>query len=199
MQTELPIHRFGAALAARMPVFSEPDMVDAVASSPPPGLVLGPIAARGTADAPRTDAAAETLSFGSVLSALNPLQYLPVVGTIYRATTGDEVAEPVRRIGSAVGSFLLGGPVGLAVNLATLLAEKVSGIDLDRTGQALIASVAGGSSATADPEEAAAAASEAALTEADVLNARELQRIHAAHAAYVATVRLTPSASAGLG
>jgi hypothetical protein len=33
------------------------------------------------------------ISFGDVLSALNPLQYLPVVGSIYRAVTGDTIPE----------------------------------------------------------------------------------------------------------
>ncbi|MBN8908607.1 MAG: hypothetical protein J0H99_18755, partial [Rhodospirillales bacterium] len=94
--------------------------------------------------------------------------------------TGDEVPEPVRRIGSAVGSFLLGGPVVVAINLATLLAEKVSGIDLDRSGQALLAALVGSPAPSnpsvpieehGDPEP---------LSEADALNARELERLHAA-------------------
>ena len=77
-------------------------------------------------------------SFHEVLSALNPLQYLPVVGTIYRAVTGDTIPEPVRRIGSMIVSGLLGGPIGVAINVASLAAEKASGIDLDGAGQALV-------------------------------------------------------------
>lgn len=78
------------------------------------------------------------VTFHEVLSALNPLQYLPVVGTIYRAVTGDIIPEPIRRLGSLIVSGLLGGPLGIAINLATTAAEKITGIDLDQTGQALL-------------------------------------------------------------
>ena len=77
-------------------------------------------------------------SFREALSALNPLQYLPVIGTIYRAVTGDQIAEPLRRLGSLVVSFLIAGPIGAAINIATVAAEKITGIDLDRTGQTLL-------------------------------------------------------------
>jgi hypothetical protein len=77
-------------------------------------------------------------SFHEVLSALNPLQYLPVIGTIYRAVTGDQIPDELRRIGSLVVSGLLGGPIGVAINLAVMAAEKITGIDLDHTGQMLL-------------------------------------------------------------
>jgi hypothetical protein len=70
-----------------------------------------------------------TSSFNKLLSAMNPLQYLPVVGTLYRAITGDVIPEAVRRIGSLVVSGLLGGPIGLVVSIATTIAEKATGID----------------------------------------------------------------------
>jgi hypothetical protein len=78
------------------------------------------------------------LSFHDVLSALNPLQYLPVIGTIYRAVTGDQIPEAVRRVGSFIASALIGGPIGAAINLVVMVAEKVTGIDLDHTGQMLL-------------------------------------------------------------
>jgi hypothetical protein len=57
------------------------------------------------------------VGFRDVLSAINPLQYLPVVGMIYREATGDTV-PPAFRIGvSAVASMLFGGPIGLAVTM----------------------------------------------------------------------------------
>lgn len=71
-------------------------------------------------------------SFHDVLSALNPLQYLPVVGTIYRAVTGDEIPEVVRRAGSLLVSALLGGPVGVMIFIASTIAEKVTGIDPEK-------------------------------------------------------------------
>jgi hypothetical protein len=77
-------------------------------------------------------------TFREVLSAMNPLQYIPVVGTIYRAVTGDQIPEPLRRIGTLVVSFLMGGPVGALINLGVFAAEKISGFDIDKTGQAAL-------------------------------------------------------------
>ena len=57
------------------------------------------------------------ISFSDVLSALNPLQYLPVVGTIYREITGDEVPLALRMVVGSAMSMLLGGPAGLAMTL----------------------------------------------------------------------------------
>jgi len=78
------------------------------------------------------------VTFHQILSALNPLQYLPVIGTIYRAVTGDQIPEPLRRIGTFIASFLMGGPIGAVINVAVLAAEKITGIDVDKTGQALL-------------------------------------------------------------
>ena len=78
------------------------------------------------------------MSFRNVLSMLNPLQYLPVIGTIYRAVTGDEIPEAVRSVGSLIVSTVLGGPIGAAINVALLVVQKITGFDLDKTAQALL-------------------------------------------------------------
>lgn len=81
-----------------------------------------------TVVAPHPPAAAATthgLSFHSILSALNPLQLIPVVGSIYRAVTGDEGDPTVRFFGSLAVSGLTGGPIGLGINIL----EKITGID----------------------------------------------------------------------
>lgn len=81
-----------------------------------------------TVVAPRPAAAAPVahgLSFHSILSALNPLQLIPVVGSIYRAVTGDEGDPNVRFFGSLAVSGLTGGPIGLGINIL----EKITGID----------------------------------------------------------------------
>lgn len=87
----------------------------------------------GPAGAP-ADWNLEHVHFSDVLSALNPLQYLPVVGMIYRETTGQTVHPAFRIAVSAVASLLLGGPIGLA---ATMIG-------------AVISEVADGASATPD-------------------------------------------------
>jgi len=90
----------------------------AVASTP--ALVAAP-----AADPP------SDVSFSSILHALNPLQYLPVVGTIYRAITGDTLNEAVRGVGQTLVGGLLGGPIGAAIGAASALVQHFAHIDLD--------------------------------------------------------------------
>jgi hypothetical protein len=90
--------------------------------------------------APPTEGSSD-LTFGEVLSDLNPLQYLPVVGTIYRAITGDVIPKPLREAGSLVVSGLMGGPAGVAMNLAMLALEKITGIDLEDVEQSVLAAL----------------------------------------------------------
>jgi hypothetical protein len=192
-------------------------MLDAV-SSVPDIVASGKTEAAGGA---RPDATApHHVSFHDVLSALNPLQYLPVIGTIYRAVTGDQIAEPVRRIGSMIASGLMGGPIGVAVDLVMLAAEKVTGLDLDKGGQMMVARagkvLAGGSVAEAVGPVGSGASAGAQVVDAgiaavsgggmsasrvggsawadshgaDVLNTLELSRIQAANAAYGRTMVL---------
>jgi hypothetical protein len=97
-----------------------------------------PIAASGR-DPAETAANQPDISFHDVLSALNPLQYVPVVGSIYRAITGDVPPEPIRAVGSLIVSGLMGGPVGLAINAAVTGAEKLTGIDPDHIVHAVLA------------------------------------------------------------
>ncbi len=63
------------------------------------------------------------ISFHDVLDALNPLQFLPVVGTIYRVVTGDDGSPVLRSAASLIGGMLMGGPAGLVTSIAGLLAE----------------------------------------------------------------------------
>ena len=100
-----------------------------------------PSAAPAQSAAPK---ASSGLSFGDVLSDLNPLQYLPVVGTIYRAVTGDTIPRPLREAGSLLVSGLMGGPVGVATNLAMLGFEKLTGIDLEEVEQHVFSALTSG-------------------------------------------------------
>jgi len=101
-----------------------------------------------------TTPASHHMSFREVLSALNPLQYLPVIGTIYRAVTGDQIPEPLRRVGSLIASGLLGGPFGVVIGIAVMTGEKVSGIDLDKAGQRMLTGHASVPAPAAKPEPA---------------------------------------------
>ncbi|MBV8534979.1 MAG: hypothetical protein JO128_05270, partial [Alphaproteobacteria bacterium] len=73
-----------------------------------------------------------SVSFSDVLSTLNPLQYIPVIGTIYRAITGDAAPQAAQVLGGA----LLGGPLGLIASAANAVVEQSSGKDV---GQHVIA------------------------------------------------------------
>src|SRR6201999_1667017 len=103
------------------------------------------------------------VSFHDVLSALNPLQYLPVVGTIYRAVTGDVIPEGLRQAGSMLVSGLMGGPIGLGINIATTLAEKATGIDPEQIAAAALHPSSPAAAAPAIVEATPAAAAPAAV------------------------------------
>ena len=66
--------------------------------------------------------------FHELLSDINPLQYIPVIGSIYRAITGDEGNLTMRFVASLGTSFALGGPIGVAITVG----EKIAGIDPER-------------------------------------------------------------------
>ncbi len=78
-------------------------------------------------------------AFRELLSELNPLQYLPVIGTIYRALTGDKIPESAREAGSLVISGLLAGPIGIATNLGALAIEKITHIEPEKIGDEMLA------------------------------------------------------------
>lgn len=74
----------------------------------------------GPPEVPESD-----LSFWDILDIVNPLQHIPVVGSIYRAITGDEIGAPAR----VAGGLLYGGVVGLVASVASLAVEEESGQD----------------------------------------------------------------------
>ena len=91
-------------------------------------------------------AAGEESLFDQVLDMVNPLQHLPVVSTVYRAITGDEISGPARLVGGA----LFGGPVGFASAAANMVLEQATGGDLGDHAMAFIG-------ATEDTPQVAAA------------------------------------------
>lgn len=65
-------------------------------------------------------------TFGDLIDLINPLQHIPVVSTIYRAVTGDEIAPGPRMIGGA----LLGGVVGFSAAAVSAAIENETGKDI---------------------------------------------------------------------
>ncbi len=81
--------------------------------------------------------AAAPITFHDVLTALNPLQYLPVVGTIYRVATGDDGSPGLRTAASLIGGALMGGPVGVLTSIAGALVEHF--FHLEHLARSLVA------------------------------------------------------------
>ena len=96
------------------------------------------IAEAGAADdgGPSSPAAEDDFSFYDLLDVINPLQHIPVVSSLYREITGDEIKGPAR----ILGGMLFGGPVGFVASAVNAIAVEASGRDL---GEAAIATLFG--------------------------------------------------------
>ncbi len=86
---------------------------------------------------PENPATEADFSFADFLDIINPLQHIPIVSTIYRAITGDEITAPARILGGA----LFGGPIGFIVAIVNSIFEEVNGSDL---GETALAALTGG-------------------------------------------------------
>lgn len=69
----------------------------------------------------------ESIGFADFLDLINPLQHIPIVSTIYRALTGDEIGPGARFAGGA----LFGGPLGLVSAGFVAVAEEIGGETLE--------------------------------------------------------------------
>jgi hypothetical protein len=65
-------------------------------------------------------------TFGDFLDIINPLQHIPVVSSIYRSVTGDEI-DPGSRI---AGGALFGGGIGFVGAMVNALVEDGTGKDI---------------------------------------------------------------------
>ena len=63
------------------------------------------------------------LSFLDFLDIINPLQHIPLISTLYRNLTGDEI-DPVSKV---AGSTLYGGPIGAVASLLDIMVEYKTG------------------------------------------------------------------------
>jgi len=68
-------------------------------------------------------------TFGDFLDIINPLQHIPVVSTLYRELTGDEISPHAR----IMGDTLFGGPMGFVSSIANVFYEEVAGEDPGET------------------------------------------------------------------
>jgi hypothetical protein len=70
--------------------------------------------------------AGDHFSFHDVLDAINPLQHIPIVGTVYRAVTGDTLGNAAR----VVGDGLYGGVIGVIAGLVDVSVLENTGKDI---------------------------------------------------------------------
>jgi hypothetical protein len=134
-------------------------MSNDIASLPPAGVLISPSSgAPSVQERTATDKAAvaadergffdriwgkEGFSFGALIDVINPLQHIPIVGTVYRAITGDSIG-PAARI---AGGGLFGGVIGLVAASIDTLVKEETGRDV---GQHMLA-MRGDEGAPADP------------------------------------------------
>jgi len=90
--------------------------------------VSAPKIPASTPDAPPKSGEGEGF-FHHLLDVINPLQHLPIIGTLYRAITGEHIG-PVEKV---MGDTLYGGLWGAASSVADLAFEGVTGKSLEDT------------------------------------------------------------------
>ena len=99
-------------------------------------------------------------TFDDLIDVINPLQQLPVIGSLYRWLTGDQIS-PAARI---AGGFLFGGPIGLAGSIGSLIVDGVMG---GSTDQQVVTALLGPSPAGPEPAAAATNLADAPLPAVD--------------------------------
>jgi len=89
-------------------------------------------------------------TFADLIDIVNPLQHIPVVSTLYRRLTGDDIAPAAQFAGGA----LLGGVPGLMVAGANVALDEATGRDI---GETVLAALSGENLQTSAPPTALAA------------------------------------------
>ncbi|WOF75825.1 hypothetical protein QMT40_003503 [Parvibaculaceae bacterium PLY_AMNH_Bact1] len=132
---ELPLYlqmsRYTKGSKAVMEMRTERYLTDHASASAQSGsnddnLITGSLQTEGSGNEPQADTSDDGFSFDDFLDMINPLQHLPVISTLYREMTGDEM-EPAARI---VGGAIYGGPIGAGISVAEAVIEQVTGDDL---------------------------------------------------------------------
>ena len=135
-------------------------------------------------------------TFLDFLDVINPLQHIPLVGTMYRTITGDEI-DPGSRI---AGSTLFGGPIGTVVALANVTVEQKTGRDMGDHMMALLtgeddnspANEKGVALANSSQSSSLVNASSPISTNAEVLEWAQRETARSAEAAVEARLKTTP-------
>ncbi|MEH6629414.1 MAG: hypothetical protein V7776_01225 [Halopseudomonas aestusnigri] len=85
-----------------------------------------PVSIQKTSDTETAENNGQEFGFLDFLDIINPLQHIPVVSSIYREITGDEL-KPTARV---FGGMLFGGPSGFVSAIANSIVEETTGKDI---------------------------------------------------------------------
>lgn len=77
----------------------------------------------------------DSYDFYDVLDVVNPLHHIPLVGTLYRGITGDEI-KPAAQI---IGGTIYGGPVGAVSSTVNVVIQHETGRDITGNAIAMLA------------------------------------------------------------
>ena len=131
----------------------------------------------------------EDLTFWGFLDVINPLQHIPVVNTIYREMTGDEIKAPAKMIGSAI----IGGPVGLAVAMVDSAIEDTTGKDLGGHTMAMFRGDSEGENDNTTPDAATVASGANAMAAVQQSAATSARNFIPARLSAVSSARALPA------
>jgi len=92
-------------------------------------MVSSPPSEQVTVSAAKPDGKQQEGFFDHLLDVVNPLQHLPLVGTLYRAITGDKIG-PVEKV---MGDTLYGGLWGAVSSFADVAFEGLTGKSVEDT------------------------------------------------------------------
>jgi hypothetical protein len=110
---------------------------------------------------------ASGFSFHDILDIVNPLQHLPIIGSVYRWLTGDRPGA----VAQIAGDALYGGPIGAAVGFVGTALEDNSGRDV---GERVLTAMFGAGDKNGATAVASASAPATSATPATVANAAPL-------------------------
>lgn len=96
--------------------------------------VTNPIAQGPATAVAKAQGESASFSFGDLLDIVNPLQHIPVISTLYRHLTGDQIGTPEKIAGDA----LYGGVTGLVCSLGDTLFQELTGKSVGDTVYAMV-------------------------------------------------------------
>jgi hypothetical protein len=123
-----------------------------------------------TAVASAKTANASDFSFDDLLDIVNPLQHIPVISTLYRAITGDQIGTPEK----IAGDTLYGGFIGLFASLGDAAFKATTGKDV---GDTVLAFLTGDDAASV---QTAASEKPAQVTPAESVGAPDMSALMSA-------------------